>query len=72
MDELHLKSQNRKYGLEMDGKSIKQVLVFCRKSEHLETGGVLIGYYGPLYDIAVVTNVIGPPGDSGHRGNVFT
>ena len=71
MNGLHLVSQNRMFGLDMDVKFVDRVLAFCQKSGHLETGGILIGYYGPLNDIAIVTDITGPPSDSVFRSNAF-
>lgn len=43
----------------------------CRKSEALETGGLLVGRYNETYDTAEVMRVWGPPSDSVRRETSF-
>ena len=40
------------------------MISYCQAAEGKETGGVLVGYYMPTLDCAVVTEVSGPPADS--------
>lgn len=48
-----------------------RILGLCRCGWPLETGGVLIGYYTPALDEAIVTDALGPPSDSRFRLSSF-
>jgi integrative and conjugative element protein (TIGR02256 family) len=39
-------------------------LDWCVRAEGVETGGILMGRYSAAHDCALVTEVLGPPGDS--------
>lgn len=42
----------------------RAMLKHCQSAGDLETGGILIGYYSPLCDQAIITEVAGAPSDS--------
>lgn len=44
---------------------------YCTRSNHLETGGILIGQYIDNYRSAKITAIIGPPTDSKHGRTTF-
>ncbi|WP_425571235.1 Mov34/MPN/PAD-1 family protein [Novipirellula rosea] len=47
-----------------------ELVSFCRKAGHVETGGILLGKYIEADSCALVTSVTGPPPDS--RRTKFT
>lgn len=58
------------FGLALEQRHILQLIDWCTDSGEQETGGILIGRYSELLDLATVTQVTGPPPDS-HRGRTF-
>lgn len=57
-------SDNRQFGLRLAEQQLDKLLRLCRISDPQETGGVLVGYYTPNHDCAIVTDVSEPPSDS--------
>jgi len=55
---------DKNYSLTIEGKLMEKLLKICRGSDGKETGGILIGYYNPNHDNAIVTDVSSPPTDS--------
>ncbi len=70
VDDLELRSGDRRFGLLMPGGIIAEVLRRCRDADGLETGGVLVGKYTDALDCAVVTHASGAPTDS-RRGRAW-
>lgn len=64
MDAHEFWSRDRRFGLLVEGDLIERVVQECVKGDGKETGGILMGYYTPQHDCAVVTDVTGPPEDS--------
>ena len=57
-------TDDMKYSLTIDGLLMDKLLSLCERSARIETGGILIGYYSPKHDNAIVTDVSSPPPDS--------
>ena len=64
MSDLLLWSKDRKFGLHLKESILLDGLKQCTDSTSQETGGILVGYYTPAHDCAVVTALSGPPPDS--------
>ncbi len=64
MDDLLFWSRDRKFGLSLQESLLLEGLKECLTSTPQETGGILVGYYTPAHDCAVVTALSGPPEDS--------
>lgn len=62
--ELTFRTQDRRFGLILPKEQLSEILGFCRKAGHRETGGLLIGQYSDNRDLARVSAVTGPPHDS--------
>lgn len=68
------RTPDRRFGLALSRERLSEILAFCRKAGRRETGGLLIGRYSDLRDLARVTHVTGPTPDSSsgrswfHRG----
>jgi len=60
------RSRDSAFGLRMRETVLKRILGFCRRASGLETGGVLIGYYNPKHDSAIITGATDAPRDSVH------
>ena len=71
MTDLLCWSGDRRFGLQVKDPFVKRMLDECGKAYPEETGGILIGYYTPEHDCAVVTELSGPPDDSVQRMRVF-
>lgn len=64
MSDLLLWSKDRKFGLLLKESLLLEGLKKCSDSNPQETGGILVGYYTPEHDCAVITALGGPPEDS--------
>lgn len=64
------RSRDGKFGVAVEQRHVEQLVDWCIEAGALETGGVLIGHYSDLLDLAIVTRVSGPPPDS-HQGRTF-
>jgi integrative and conjugative element protein (TIGR02256 family) len=71
MSDLLLWSRDRKFGLSLKESLLLEGLKECTDSASQETGGILVGYYTPTHDCAVVTALSGPPEDSIHGPRLF-
>ncbi len=71
MSDLLLWSRDRKFGLSLKESLLLEGLKKCVDSASRETGGILVGYYTPAHDCAVVTGLSGPPEDSIHGPRLF-
>ncbi len=71
MSDLLLWSRDRKFGLSLKEHLLQQGLKECLESAPRETGGILVGYYTPAHDCAVVTAMTGPPEDSFRGPRLF-
>jgi integrative and conjugative element protein (TIGR02256 family) len=64
-DSQHIFStDNMKYSLTIDGLLMDRLLLLCKESDGIETGGILVGYYTPKHDNAIVTDISSAPPDS--------
>jgi integrative and conjugative element protein (TIGR02256 family) len=57
-------TRDRRFGLRVDRRGVHRIRALCVRAAKIETGGILIGYYTPAHDCAVVTRITGPPRDS--------
>ncbi len=57
-------TRDGRFGLSVEGATVRRLLRLCRSARDVETGGILAGYYSDRMDCAVVTYVSGPPKDS--------
>lgn len=64
------RSPDGQFGLALEQRLIQQLIDWCSDSGDQETGGILIGRYSEVFDVATVTMVTGPPPDS-RRGRAF-
>ena len=64
MSTTHYTSPDGLFQLSLLGKQIGEILAYCTAANGSETGGILVGYYTPSRDCAIVTAVSGPPDDS--------
>jgi integrative and conjugative element protein (TIGR02256 family) len=64
MSDLLLWSIDRKFGFSLKESLLLEGLKECTDSASQETGGILVGYYTPAHDCAIVTALSGPPEDS--------
>jgi len=53
-----------RFGLQVNHSTVKNVLDLCRRSNHEETGGILLGAYNADLSVAIVTQATEPPNDS--------
>lgn len=60
----HWTSVDGRFGLEMRLREVRQVVRMCKKSDPIETGGVLVGRYNRALTTAVICRVLPPPPDS--------
>jgi integrative and conjugative element protein (TIGR02256 family) len=61
---VELRSPDRRFGLLLDEKIVREILSFCAVADGVETGGILLGRYTPDLECAEVTMVTGAPSDS--------
>ena len=71
MSDLLLWSSDRKFGLSLEESLLLEGLKECVDSASQETGGILVGYYTPAHDCAVVTALTRPPEDSVRGPRLF-
>lgn len=71
MNDLLLWSRDRRFGLSVKGSLLSEGLKECALSGFQETGGILVGYYTPEHDCAIVTTLSGPPEDSIRKSFFF-
>lgn len=71
MSELLLWAKDRKFGLSLKESALIHCLKECAESCSQETGGILVGYYTPAHDCAVITELGGPPEDSIRKSTLF-
>lgn len=62
--DLLFQSDDRRFGMKLSRAIIKRLLSHCAAAGALETGGILLGHYSEVRDLAVVKRVCGPPPDS--------
>lgn len=62
--ELRLHSADRRFGIYLPKHCLRIMLANAARDYPKETGGVLLGKYTPSFELAVVTEVSGPPDDS--------
>ncbi|MBI4525149.1 MAG: Mov34/MPN/PAD-1 family protein [Deltaproteobacteria bacterium] len=65
------RSADCRFGLSIPSSEMKVILRFCVQAGRKETGGILLGRYTQSHDMAVITEVAGPPADSLHRSSFF-
>ena len=71
MSDLLLWSKDHRFGLSLKEPFLLQGLKECEDSDSQETGGILVGYYTPANDCAIVTALSGPPEDSIRKQRFF-
>lgn len=62
--ELRLHSADRRFGVHLPKHFLRSMLDYAARDYPKETGGVLLGTYTPSFELAIVTEVSGPPQDS--------
>lgn len=65
-------SHDRRFGLEMTPKNLREIVGYCKAALPNETGGILVGRYSPKHDLAIVSGVSAPPADSRSGRSWFT
>ncbi len=68
--DLKFRTRDMRFGLSLDESVVRKILLLCRQSEGVETGGILVGHYSKNHDWATVTDLSGPPADS-RQGRAF-
>jgi integrative and conjugative element protein (TIGR02256 family) len=58
------RSRDGRFGVAVEQQHIQQLVRWCVEAGERETGGILIGRYSDRLDLAVVSQVSGPPPDS--------
>lgn len=71
MNDLLFWSRDRKFGLSLKESVLLEGINEYVDSTSQETGGILVGYYTPAHDCAVVTALSGPPEDSVRGPRLF-
>lgn len=71
MHESEFWSTDRRFGLVIPTSVMDSLIEECTNARMKETGGVLMGYYTPPCDCAVITEVSGPPADSRRSATTF-
>lgn len=71
MHEVFLQSEDCGFALSLPQILLDQILQQCIQSETQETGGILIGFYTPNHDCAVITQISFAPIDSNSGNNWF-
>ena len=61
---LKFKTSDMRFGITISGMLIDKILKYCKETEDIETGGILVGYYNKKHDWAIVTDISGPPENS--------
>jgi integrative and conjugative element protein (TIGR02256 family) len=62
--DIRLLSVDRRFGIQLPAQCMQTMLEYAVRDYPKETGGVLLGRYTPSLEIAIVTEVSGPPMDS--------
>lgn len=65
------KAGSGRYRIAIADAALASMNRLCASSAHLETGGILLGYYADDGAVAVVEEATGPPSDSGRGGSWF-
>ncbi len=71
MDDLLLWSKDRRFGLSISEAVLLEGVKECANAGSVETGGIIVGYYTPEHDCAIVTALGGPPEDSVRGARFF-
>ena len=71
MNEREFWSPNRRFGLRVSDSMMDKMIQECVNANGFETGGILMGYYTPEHDCAVVAELTGPPEDSTRSRTTF-
>ncbi len=71
MGDLLLWSKDHRYGLSVREDLLAECVEECSRSSPQETGGIVVGYYTPPHDCAIVTALGKPPNDSIQRSGFF-
>jgi integrative and conjugative element protein (TIGR02256 family) len=69
MDDHEWWSDDRRFGFRLAKLQLDKLLRLCRLSDRQETGGIVVGFYTPNHDCAIVTDVSEPPSDSKRSRN---
>ncbi len=69
--DLELRSYDRRLGITLRSAQLQELRRLCEGSWPLETGGILIGYYTPTHNMAIVTCVAPPTPDSHGSATTF-
>lgn len=64
-------SASAMYGLRIPGHVLAEMVELCKRSDGIETGGIIVGYYNRQHDCAIVTTCSGPPKDSVRKRSHF-
>lgn len=64
MNATEFRSEDGRFGLTLPASAIAELRSLCSVAKTSETGGILVGFYTPTGESAVVTRVTGPPKDS--------
>lgn len=62
--DIRLHSADRRFGIHLPKHCLRSMLEWAARDYPKETGGVSLGKYTPSLELAVVTEVSGPPEDS--------
>lgn len=64
MNATEFRSDDGRFCLTLPASAIAELCRLCSAAKASETGGILVGFYTPTGESAVVTRVTGPPKDS--------
>jgi integrative and conjugative element protein (TIGR02256 family) len=64
MSDLEFWSEDHRFGLKVAKETMTHILKMCAASKANETGGILVGFYTPAHDCAVVAAASKAPSDS--------
>ena len=64
MTDIQFWSEDNRFGVRIESKSISKILGYCQESTPTETGGILLGRYSGAHDCAWIQKVTGAPDDS--------
>ncbi|MFH1739504.1 MAG: Mov34/MPN/PAD-1 family protein [bacterium] len=68
---LKVRTADARFGLSINESIMDKILKLCREAANAETGGILVGHYTQNHDWAIVTDISGPPKDSGRAHASF-
>jgi integrative and conjugative element protein (TIGR02256 family) len=71
MNDLELWSKDKRFGLLLKKNLLQKGIDECTNAYSQETGGILVGYYTPECNCAIVTELSGPPKDSIRKSRFF-